>query len=162
MADRELKKWQLALIAGIILIVPVIIAFQLTKADININDLNPTFVSGCNMEGTVCTYNMDNTVRVITISEDEEKWTLMGNCIDTALASFLRSGAVIQRDSGQTLSDPVFGFNPEECRDLVIFLKDDWDRENTFVNNSEVNIFTLRDVAQDQDVSNFIEQNYGG
>lgn len=176
MADKKMSTLQIILIAGIVLVVPALIAYQLTKPDITL-DLNPTFVSGCNNEGTVCTYNMDNTVKVILLTEDELSWRMSGNCIDKVLDQHRRMKAIQIRDEGLvTLEFPA---NPEECRDLVIFNKVNWDRDNILVpvemnvqcittpcnpvvENFELNIFKLKDVAMNQDVSNFIEQSYGG
>lgn len=177
MADRKLSNMQIILIAGLVLIVPALIAFQLTKPDITLDTINPTFVGGCNNEGTVCTYNMDNTVKVILLNEDDLSWRLSGNCIDTVLDQHKRTKAIQIRDEGfVTLEFPA---NPEGCRDLVIFNKVNWDRENAVIpakvqvqcfttpcdpvtQDFEINIFKLKNVAMNQDVSNFIEQSYGG
>lgn len=176
MALKKLAKWEMVLIAGIILIIPIIIAYQLTKADIEI-DLNPTFSNGCNQLGTVCMYNMDSTAKIITLNEDDLSWRITGLCVDTAIEQYNRKVAISERDNSLiTLEYPA---NPEECRDLVIFSKDDWERENKVVTvdvqvqcfttpcnpvptDFELNIFTLKGVARNQDTVNFIEQSYGG
>lgn len=173
----ELSKMQIAVIAIIILAVPFVIVLQLTKADIEIEKINPTFVGGCNEAGNVCTYNMDNTVKVITLQEDDLSWRVTGNCIDTVLDQHRRMKAIQIRDEGfVTLEFPA---NPEQCNDLVIFKKTNWERENLIIDQEkqvqcittpcdpvtetfEINIFTLKDVNLAQERAKFIEQSYGG
>lgn len=176
MALKKLVKWEIALIAIVILIIPFVVVYQLTKADIELQ-INPSFASGCNDGGTVCTYNMDSTAKVIILNEDEESWRVTGNCIDTEFDSQIRQQAVAKRDGLEIDLTPVPSNNP--CRDLVIFKKIDWNRENKIITQDvqvqcittpcdpiptdfEINIFTLKDIAKEKDISKFIEQSYGG
>ena len=182
----KLAKWQIATVSIIVLIIPFIIVYQLTKPDITIDTSLPfgvteRFSKGCE-NGIICIYNMDSITKEITITEDEESWTMHGDCVDTLNDGLARADAILKRDfAGQypVIEGDLFK-TPNKCFDLVSFQKKDWNRENRileFVEPShcitfpcplypqkifklEINIFTLKDVADEEDVMNFIE-NFG-
>src|SRR3972149_9857215 len=102
--DLKLAKWQIAVVSIIVLIIPFIIVYQLTKPDITIDTSLPfgvteRFSKGCE-NGIICIYNMDSITKEITITEDEESWTMHGDCIDKSNYKFARDNAILERDFG--------------------------------------------------------------
>ena len=181
--DLKLAKWQIAVVSIIVLIIPFIIVYQLTKPDITIDTSLPfgvteRFSSGCE-DGIICMYNMDSITKEITITEDEESWIMHGDCIDTSQNSLARINAVLKRDYGSySHADPPDNYIANKCLDSATFLKKDWNRENkiiefekqvqciTFpcppiIEELDINIFTLKNVADEEDVMDFIENFQG-
>lgn len=127
MADRKLAKWQIASLAIIILIIPVIIVFQLTKADIVINfDDDDPFKNKCFLGQTECIYMHELGVNVggeVEFRDDMDlnRWLIIGEdvfCIK------------IERTVAEPVADPV-GVITEEteisCNNIAVFDKDEWD-----------------------------------
>lgn len=141
MALKRLTKFELAFLAGIILIIPFIIVFQLSKADIVIDITSIT--NGCESINDVfiCTYVSDPNRVIIKITESNDAWVVTGNCITTVGERF---GKGIVENPEIFFSPPPFD-TVDNCIDLIIFDKDMYDREFSF--NSElganVNKFTL-------------------
>jgi len=121
----EHTKFQIAIIAIIILIIPVIIVYQLTKPDIILN-IEEDFENQCFFGQTECLYMHD--LGVITSGEiefrdemDLNRWLIIGDnvwCIHTD-----RSVAV-------PISDPVGVISQESevsCNNIAVFDKDEWD-----------------------------------
>lgn len=152
MADRNLAKWQIASLAIIILIIPLIIVFQLTKADIviNFNDDDP-FFNKCFLGQSECVYQIpigiafdDQPVGMefIEFREDKTYWWILGEdvwCIKT------------ERTVAEPVSDPVGVITEEteiECNDLAMFDKGDWDLTIDFlVPNEEGGLIKFSSVA---------------
>jgi len=140
MVERKFKNWQLAFIVGLIFIIPVIIVFQYTSADIVI-----TFDEQNGCEGSepfVCTFFSNPDAMIIILVESDVKWTLSGTCITT-------DGELFSKGISEF---PEISFSPpadfEQCRDMISFDKDMWNRQfsvivNTSGSNVEVNKFTL-------------------
>jgi len=145
MVERKFKKWQLAFIVGLIFIIPVILVFQFTNADIELRPQDS--IQGCGSTPTTCQYVTNGALGFdpIMITERDDKWLLRGNCVDTKGESLARALAIADRD-GINL-DISFPSNPDECLDSVIFLKKDWDRSLEFTEVIELNTFTLKEVG---------------
>ncbi len=126
MVERKFKKWQLAFIVGLIFIIPVILVFQYTKADIVIN-IDTDFKNQCFFGQSVCTYdkliiNFEGQVdqNPFEFRETENNWQIIGDnvfCIHT------------ERSVAVPVSDPV-GVITEEtevsCNNIAVFDKDEW------------------------------------
>ena len=138
MADRNLAKWQIASLAIIILIIPVIIVFQLTKADIVIN-IDEDFKNQCFFGQPICVYDKQINVTfedtqkdpLIVFRETEINWQIIGDnvfCIK------------IERSVAEPVSDPV-GVITEStevsCNNIAIFDKDEWDLQIAFLTPDE-------------------------
>ncbi len=166
MVERKFKKWQLAFILGLIFIIPIILVFQFTNADIVI-PINPDmesterhcifkdtdFGGGGTVDQTVCTYVLSFQSSPflpvenfgITFTENENNWTLQGQCIDTRGENLARDIDVQERDCDcKILLDVSPNFKPNECIDTVIFDKDNWDRQLLLNEIIEQNTFTLK------------------
>jgi len=141
MALKRLTKFELAFLAGIILIIPFIIVYQLSKADITIDITSIT--NGCKITNDVftCTYVSDPNGVIIKITESNSAWVVTADCITTVGEGF---GKAIAENPEISFSPPDFD-KVDNCRDLIIFDKDLYGREFSF--NSElganVNKFTL-------------------
>ncbi len=114
-------KFQIAIIAVIILIIPAIIVFQLTKADIVINIEND-FENQCFFGQTKCNYiDSSRNVGAIIFSETVEQWQILGEnvwCIKT------------DREVAEPVSDPVGVITDEDevtCNNIAIFDRNEWD-----------------------------------
>jgi len=127
MADRKLAKWQIASIVIIVLIIPFIIVFQLTRADIVLT-FDEDFKNQCFFGQPVCVYDkiIRTTLEIITekqieFQETGDDWRILGEdvfCIKT------------ERTVAEPVRDPV-GVITEEtevsCIDIAVFNKSDWD-----------------------------------
>jgi len=121
MADLKLAKWQIATIAIIILIIPLIIVFQLSKQpDIVINfDQDDPFRNKCFLGETTCQY--EAIFPEIELREDDTYWWILGEdvwCVKT------------ERTVEVPVSDPVGVITQEteiSCNDLAMFDKLEWD-----------------------------------
>ena len=140
MADRNLAKWQIASLAIIILIIPVIIVFQLTKADIVIDFDNPNpFENKCFLGESQCTFTQ--TFPEIELREDDTYWWILGEdvyCVKT------------DRTVEVPVSDPV-GVITEEtevsCNDLFMFDKTVWDfSDSETMGDTKLYVFTLKGI----------------
>ena len=118
MADSKLSNIQIAIIAGIILVVPFIIVLQLTKADIVI-EFNEDFTNQCFFGENQCSYVEE--LGVIQLSENDDAWTILGEnvfCTKT------------ERTVAVPVSDPVGVISEETevtCNNFAIFDKNEWD-----------------------------------
>ncbi len=155
MVLKKLTKFELAFLAVVILIIPVIIVFQLSQPDIVIAPEDR--VQGCGLTPTSCQYITNGAFGFdpIMLTERDDKWLLRGNCIDTAGESLGRALAIADRDGISLDIAPLL--NPDECRDSIIFLKKDWDRSLEITDVIELNTFTLKEVGlPDQNPMNLI------
>jgi len=143
MADRKLEKWQIAFLATVILIIPFIIVFQLTKADIVIN-IDEDFKNQCFFGQPVCVYDkrinvtIEDTQRepLIAFRETENNWQIIGDnvfCIK------------IEGAFAEPVTDPVGVVTKESevnCNNIAVFDKDEWDLQiRLLFPDSEGNLF---------------------
>lgn len=120
MVDRKMPLWKIVLVGGIVLTIPLVIAFQLTKADIVINfDEENPFKNKCFLGETECMY--EAIFPEIELREDDTYWWILGEnvwCVK------------IERTVEEQVEDPV-GVITEEtevtCNDLAMFDKSEWD-----------------------------------
>ena len=114
MVQREFKKWQLAFIVGLIFIIPVIIVFQYTKADITI-EINPT--EPCfPQEDDTCFFRIGSgsTTR---FEESDTQYTVFGErivCFRTI------------EDVAEPMGDIALAPPDVQCNDVGIFDKENW------------------------------------
>ena len=145
-------KLRLAIVAGIILIIPFIIVFQLSKSDINISDLTfpingkEPFHNQCFFGEPVCVY--DKSVRFgfsvasvdeIEINELPNEWRVIG---EDVFCFKIESGSV------EPVSDPVGVITEREsnvtCNNIAMFDKNDWDLNiKLFVPDAEGNLVSF-------------------
>ncbi len=129
MVLKKLTKIELAFLAGIILIIPFIIVFQLAnQPDINISDLTfpindrDQFENQCFFGQTECVYTEDSRkLGEIQFRETQNNWQIIGTdvwCIKT------------ERTVAVPVSDPVGVITQEtevSCNNIAIFDKNEWD-----------------------------------
>ncbi len=162
MVERKFKKWQLAFIVGLIFIIPVILVFQYTKADITIPIISQGFVSECSDDGKVCAFN-SNSNKILSITEDDRFWTISGNCF------------ILGDDFNRNLSAEFTAFPPpegilfdtitfgqDECVNFMAFEKDEYVRQIINIDENSIDVFTLRTGTQELDTARFIESVFGG
>lgn len=128
MALKRLTKFELAFLAGIILIIPFIIVFQLSKADINIGDFTSPiqdtdpFANMC-IEGDFrCIYlQSDNKLGEIIFTETETRWQIAGDnvwCVK------------FKPTASEPIADPIGSIGESQpsiiCNNLAIFDKSEW------------------------------------
>lgn len=140
-------KLRLALVAGIILIIPFILVYQLSKGDINIEDFthpiqdtdpfeNKCFYDPIEKEfqfGEIsCTYVRESSrLGEIIFTETDTKWQVTGDQIWCVK---------IERSVMEPVADPVGSISESsigesqpsvECNDIAIFDKDEWNLQIT-------------------------------
>lgn len=145
MVERKFKKWQLAFIVGLIFIIPLIVLFQFTKADIVIdrfaNENGCEFISGGDIK-LICTYIIsDADGTIIKVSQSNSAWILTGECITTKGQTSLKSG---QENPTRTGSGVPFE-ELDDCINIIIFEMDNYDRSIDFNSETQqrINIFKL-------------------
>lgn len=140
-------KFQIIIIAVIVLIIPTIIVFQLTKADITIENLTfpivdgDTFKNQCFFGQTKCVYEERSAESGVIVFDDQEtSWLIRGEnvwCIKS------------NRQVAEPVADPVGVITDESevtCNNLAIFNKSEWDLQIThadLVSGGSVDIFTF-------------------
>ena len=142
MVDRKLSKWQLGILTVLILIIPFILVYQLSKPDITINfdsaETDP-FFNKCFLGQSECIYHsFGGTLHTNTeLREDDTYWWILGKdvwCVKSQMS----------------FTEPVTNPNVEitqdsevSCNDLAMFDKEDWDF-STIINGELTYIFTLK------------------
>ncbi len=120
MADRKLGNTQIAIIAVIVLIIPFIIVFQLTKADIVIDFTDEDrFDNICFLGESQCTYVM--IFPDIELREDDTYWWILGENVWCEK---------IERNVAEPVADPVGVITEEteiKCNNVAMFDKNEWD-----------------------------------
>lgn len=140
MVERKFKKWQLAFIVGLIFIIPVIIVFQYTSADIIIN-IDEDFKNQCFFGQPVCVYDKEiavfgsiNTGKEIQFQELSDEWRIIGEDV----FCFKVDGSFVE-----PISDPVGVIIPQSnitCNNIASFEKSDWDLKIDFLVPNEQGI----------------------
>ena len=144
MVERKFAKWQLAFIVGLIFIIPVILVFQYSKADIVIdrfeNENGCEFISGGEIK-LICTYTSDPDGTIIKVTQSNSAWILTGECITTKGQTSLKFG---QENPTVTGSGVPFE-ELDDCINIIIFEMDNYDREIDFNSETQqrINIFKL-------------------
>lgn len=142
-----MRKIKLAIVAGIILIIPFIIVFQLSKADINIGDLThpinaneANFVCGSGDGSLTCTY-FSSPSNIIQVTESEDKWIVQGICVTTVGGNFNK--AILENPQANFAPPPFDTF--DDCINIILFDKDMYLRSLEFNSetNETINTFTL-------------------
>jgi len=142
MVQREFKKWQLAFIAGLLFVIPVILLFQYTKADIVIDFDNPEvdpFRNKCFLGQSECIYHSFGGTQFpnVELREDTTYWWILGEdvwCVKSQM-SFTEP---VTNPNLEITQDSVIS-----CNDIAMFDKDDWDF-SSFINGEPTYIFTLK------------------
>ena len=127
MALKKLKKYEIIFLAVVILIIPVILVYQLTKPDIVIR-VGDDFTNQCFFGQTECKYMHDLgrvTGGVVEFRDEMElnRWLIVGEdvwCIHT------------ERSVAVPVSNPVGVITQEtevSCNNIAVFDKDEWDLE---------------------------------
>jgi len=148
MAARKLAKWQIASLAIIILIIPVIIVFQLTKADIIINfDDDDPFFNKCFFGQPVCVYDKPigfafsvAPIGEITFQELPDEWRVLGEDVFCF--------KIDKNNRGEPVTDPVGVITERDsnvvCNNIATFEKNEWDLKiDLLVPDAEGNLVDL-------------------
>ncbi|MCP6727142.1 MAG: hypothetical protein KJI69_03900 [Patescibacteria group bacterium] len=144
MVERKFKKWQLAFIVGLIFIIPLIVLFQYTKADIVIdrfgNENGCEFISGGDIK-LICTYTSDPDGTIIKVTQSNSAWILTGECVTTVGNNFVKFG---QENPTVSALPPAID-TLDDCINIIIFEMDNYDREIDFNSETQqrINIFKL-------------------
>lgn len=132
MADRKLAHWQIASLTIIILIIPLIIVFQLTKADIVIDVNSPIAIANSCLikkDTKTCTYDEADKTQLITITESDAT-TLLANSWKVTGESVLCNEFITTADFGGEIREST----EIKCFDTVFFDKEIWDRQVSITN----------------------------
>ncbi len=133
MVERKFKKWQLAFIVGLIFIIPMIILFQYTKADIVIN-IDDDFKNQCFFGQTECVYDKrinitfedSQRIPIIQFRETVNNWQIIGDnvwCIQG------RSVAIPVTNPQQEITKD----SEVSCNNIAVFDRDEWDLQIQFL-----------------------------
>ncbi len=147
MVERKFKKWQLAFIVGLIFIIPLIVLFQYTKADIIIN-IDEDFKNQCFFGQPVCVYDQEirifssiNTGKEIEFRELSDEWRIIGENV----FCFKVDGSF-----AEPVANPV-GIVTEKddvtCNNIASFEKNDWDlRIDFLIPDEQGNLITFSSI----------------